>query len=150
MFQKILICLDGSDLSEQILPYATEVARRFGSQITLLEVTAPPSAVVEPATGYFHASSPDKIQRREDEANEYLQGIARRVRRQGLTVDLLTLPGDPGRAIVEYAAENEIDLIALGTHGRSGLSRLAFGSVAEHVIKESGLPVLARRPRPAE
>jgi nucleotide-binding universal stress UspA family protein len=147
MFEKILVCLDGSDLAEEILPYAAEIARRFQSKLVLLEVTTAPSALVEPMTGYYTQTSSSKILRSEDEASTYLEGIADQLQERGLDVDFLTLPGSPGPAIVDYADENGFDLIALGTHGRSGLRRLVLGSVADYVLKESGLPVLARRPR---
>jgi len=147
MFEKILVCLDGSDLAEEILPYVKEVARRFKSGLVLLEVTMPPSAVVEPTTGYYSAPTPVEIEREEEEAASYLEGVAQELQKEGLEVEYLTLPGSPGRTIVSYAEESDIGLIALGTHGRSGLRRLAFGSVAEHVLKQSGLPVLIIRQR---
>lgn len=58
----------------------------------------------------------------------------------------MTVPGDPGETIVGYAKENAVDLVALSTHGRGGLRRLAFGSVADFVLKRSGLPILIRKP----
>jgi nucleotide-binding universal stress UspA family protein len=146
MFERVLVCLDGSDLAEEALPYAAEIARRFGSTLVLLEVTAGPSAVVEPTTGYYHATSPGRVQRSEDEAADYLEGIAAGLEKEGLRVEYLTLPGAPGKAIVGYAEENDVGLIVLGTHGRSGLSRLAFGSVADYVLKQSRRPVLMKRP----
>ena len=149
MFEKILVCLDGSDLAEEILPYAAEIARRFQSKLVLLEVTMAPSALVEPMTGYYTQTSSSAVLRSEDEASTYLEGIAGQLQERGLDVDFLTLPGSPGPAIVDYADDNEFDLIALGTHGRSGLRRLVLGSVADYVLKESGLPVLAKRPRQA-
>ena len=147
MFKKVLVCLDGSSLAEQILPYATETALCFGSKVVLLEVTIPPSAVVEPLTGYYHATPLEKIKRDENEAKAYLKRVAQRLREKGLKVECVTLPGNPGETIISYAEENAVDLIVLGTHGRSGLGRLVFGSVADFVLKKSGLPILVRRPR---
>jgi len=147
MFEKLLVCLDGSDLAEEILPYVKEIALRFKSTLVLLEITTPPSAVVEPTTGYYSATSPADIERKEEEALTYLEDIAQLMQNEGLEVEYLTLPGSAGKAIVEYAEENEFGLIALGTHGRSGLRRLAFGSVADYVLKHSGRPVIIVRPR---
>jgi nucleotide-binding universal stress UspA family protein len=146
MLQKILVCLDGSRLAEQILPYITEVALGCGSRVVLLEVTLPPSATVEPLTGFYRTTPIEKILREEADGRAYLQRVAQRLRKKGLKVSSVTMPGDPGETIVGYARENEIDLIALSTHGRSGLSRLAFGSVADFVLKRSGLPILIRKP----
>ena len=149
MYKKTLVCLDGSPLSEQILPHAAEVARCCGSRIVLLEVTVPPSALVEPLTGYFHATPLDKILREEKDAHAYLNRLARRLRKTGIKVSCVTMPGDPGETIVNYANENDIDMVALSTHGRSGLGRLAFGSVADFVLKGVRVPVLLRRPQKA-
>ena len=147
MFKKILVCLDGSSLTEQILPYAAEVALCSGSKVVLLEVTVPPGAVVQPLIGYYRATPLEKIQRDGEVAGEYLQRVAKRLRRKRLHVECVTLPGDPGKTIVNYAAQNDIDLIALGTHGHSGLGRLIFGSVADFVLKHSELPILVRKPK---
>jgi len=147
MYQKTLVCLDGSSLAEQILPYATEVALCCGSRIVLLEVTIPPSALVEPLTGYYHATPLDKILREEEEARIYLNRVAQRLRKKGVKVSCVTMPGDPGETIVSYASENAVDLVALSTHGRSGLGRLAFGSVADFVLKRVGVPILLRKPQ---
>lgn len=146
MLSKIQVCLDGSSLAEQILPFATEVALSCGSRIVLLEVTLPPSATVEPLTGFYRTTPIEKILREEAESRAYLQRVAQRLRKKGLKVSTVTVPGDPGATIVGYAKENTVDLIALSTHGRSGLGRLAFGSVAEFVLKRSGLPILIRKP----
>ncbi len=146
MLQKILVCLDGSGLAEQILPYITEVALGCRSQVVLLEVTLPPSAIVEPLTGFYRTTPIEKVLREEAEARVYLRRLAQRLRKRGLKVSTVTVPGDPGKTIVSYASKNAADLIALSTHGRSGLLRLAFGSVAEYVLKRSGLPILIIKP----
>ena len=146
MLPKILVCLDGSSLAEQVLPFVTEVALGCGSRVVLLEVTMPPSATVEPLTGFYRTTPIEEILREEEEARAYLKKVAQRLRKKGLTVSCVTVPGDPGETIVGYAKENAVDLVALSTHGRSGLQRLAFGSVADFVLKKSGLPILIRRP----
>ena len=145
MFETILVCLDGSTLAEQILPYAAEEARRFGSKLVLLEVTAPPSAVVEPITGYYHATSLKKILRQVDEAETYLEQVTQSLTDEGLDAGYETVQGGPGETIVRYAKENDVGLIALCTHGYGGLGRLVFGSVADYVLKKAGLPILIIR-----
>lgn len=146
MFKKILVCLDGSHPAEQIVPYAAEAAQRFGSKLILLEVTKPPSVVVESMTGYYHPTSVEDILRDEKQALDYLEKIAQRLSKKGLEVDYVTVPGSPGETIVSYAEKHQIGLIALSTHGHSGLGRLVFGSVAEHVLRHSNLPILVRKP----
>jgi nucleotide-binding universal stress UspA family protein len=150
MFNRILVCLDGSALAEEILPYATEVARRFGSKVVLLEVTTPPSIVIEPTTGYSHTTSLAEVQRSEEEAASYLEDISHQLKEQALDVEYLTIPGSPGKTIISYAEENNIGLIALGTHGRGGLVWMAFGSVTDYVLRHSNLPLLVMRPQQSE
>ena len=146
MLQKILVCLDGSSLAEQILPYITEVALGCDIRVVLLEVTLPPTTTVEPLTGFYHTTPIEEILREEAEARAYLKRVAQRLRKRGLKISSVTLSGDPGKTIVDYAKENAVDIIAISTHGRSGLRRLAFGSVADFVLKKSGLPILIRKP----
>ena len=146
MFKRILVCLDGSALSEQIIPYVTETALRFNSNVTLLEVTNPPTAVVEPLLGYYHATPLDKLQRDENEATTYLDRIAARLRKKGIEVTCVTIFGSPGESIVTYADKHRMSLIALCTHGHKGLGRLVFGSVAEFVLRHSKIPILVKKP----
>jgi nucleotide-binding universal stress UspA family protein len=150
MFNRILVCLDGSALAEEILLYATEVAKHFGSKVVLLEVTTPLSVVVEPTTGYSHSTSLSEVQRSEQEATSYLEDTSQNLKTEGLDVECLTIPGSPGKTIINYAEENNVDLIALGTHGRGGLVRLAFGSVTDYVLRHSNLPLLVMRPQQSE
>jgi nucleotide-binding universal stress UspA family protein len=150
MFDKILVCLDGSELAEQILPYAAELARKLDSRLILLEVTLPPSAAVESLTGYYRATPLEKVLREEAEARAYLNRVAQRLRKKGTKVSTVTMPGDPGRTILDVAGEQKAGLIVLGTHGRSGLRRLVFGSVTEFVVQHSELPVLVKKPQSAE
>jgi nucleotide-binding universal stress UspA family protein len=149
MIKNILVGLDGSHFAEQILSYTAELAAQLDCRVILLEVTIPPGAAVEPLTGYFRSTSLEKILRQEDEAEAYLKQIARKLRKTGLKVSTLTVPGDPGETILRTAEEKKVDLIVLSTHGRSGLRRLVFGSVAEHVLKHSTLPILLRKPDPS-
>jgi nucleotide-binding universal stress UspA family protein len=153
MLQKILVCLDGSSLAEQILPYATEQALHFSSKVVLLQVIAGPRAIPSPVPGepaFILVPEPEELQREQNEARAYLESEAQPLREKGLDVECVALPGTPSDAIVGYAAENEVDLIAIATHGRSGLGRLALGSVADFVLRESGLPILLIKPRETE
>jgi len=155
VFKKILVCLDGSRLAEQILPYATEEALHFDSRMILMQVVPPPTTMVTPGVPGVPAVavpvSPkarvEASQKEESAARAYLESAAKLIRAKGLKVDAVTLQGPVGETIVSYAKENKIDLIALATHGRSGLGRAVMGSIADYVVKESGLPTLIIRPK---
>ena len=155
-FEKILVCLDGSKLAEQILPYATEVALRFDSKVVLLQVVTLPTAFVIPAVPGAPAipvQTPtllEVVQKEEIEAKEYLEQVAQPLRKRGLQVECVTLQGSAGQTIINYSIENKIGLIAISTHGRSGLRRLVFGSVADFVLRESGMPILVIKPQGVE
>jgi nucleotide-binding universal stress UspA family protein len=157
MFNRILVCLDGSQLAEQILPYATEEALRFKSRVVLLQVVSISTTLVTPgipgapSVPVHGEVTLENIRREEDEARSYLEKMAKPLREKGLTVKTEVLPGPPvGDAIVSYARGNKIDLIAISTHGHSGLREAVFGSTADHVLRESGLPVLLVRPKKPE
>jgi nucleotide-binding universal stress UspA family protein len=154
MFEKILVCLDGSRLAEQILPYATEQAIRFKSKVVLLQAFIIPSAIAAAGAQAAPAASTDIIQEEanklEAEAKVYLEEIAKPLREKGLDVECVTLQGTAGEVIIDYAHNEAVDLIALATHGHSGLGRVIFGSVADHVLRESGLPILLIKPKKTE
>ena len=154
MFEKILVCLDGSKLAEQILPYAVEQAKRFNSKIVLLQAYLVPSTELAAATQGSPAAAPQVLQQEEQrlqkEATDYLEEVAEPLRENGLDVACVVLNGIAGDVIVGYAQNEPVDLIALATHGHSGLGRIVFGSVADHVLRESGLPILVIKPQETE
>ena len=149
MFKKILVCLDGSSLAEQILPYATEEALQYNSKVVLLRVIDVPGTVA-----WIKGAPPDRdivteeSHKAEKEAKAYLKRMAKLLRSRGLDVeDVVMHHIAADQAIVDYADQNEVDLIAITTRGRSGLIRAVLGSVADSVLRTSGLPILVIRPR---
>jgi nucleotide-binding universal stress UspA family protein len=150
MFNRILVCLDGSKLSEQILPYAEAQALRFGSKVTLLQIATLSSAGLAGAgsSPYVDQMIVEQMQLAEEEAKTYLQKTAEALKAKGLQVDAVVLRGTPaGEIIVDYASKNSIDLIAIATHGHSGLGRIVFGSVADYVLRRSNLPIMVIKPK---
>jgi nucleotide-binding universal stress UspA family protein len=146
MFGKILVCLDGSNLSEQMLPYATEVAQRFGSRVVLLQVLQIPSSLAAASAQGAENVIEEELRRLAFEAHQYLDGVAEQFKDNGLPVEVVVIEGSPGDSIVQYASENNADLIVVATHGRKNLGRLVFGSVADHVMRHSTIPVLSMNP----
>ena len=150
MFEKILVCLDGSKVAGQILPYAIEEAIRFRSKLVLLQVTgAHIVPVAETGTSAIAVeAAAQQIEREQKDAKAYLEALAQQLREKGINAEYIMLQGlQIGQTIVEYANENAVDLIAIATHGRSGLKRLVLGSVAEFVLRKSRLPILVIRPK---
>jgi nucleotide-binding universal stress UspA family protein len=90
----------------------------------------------------------EQMKEEQQQARAWLERAAGPFREKGVEVEPVLLQGAPGDAIVSYAVDNNVGLIAMATHGRSGLGRALAGSVAEHVLRNSGLPVLVVRPRP--
>jgi nucleotide-binding universal stress UspA family protein len=135
-------------LAERILPYIEALAEKFGSAVTLLRVTTAVEQAVaaEAMTGtapFVDVTSLVEDERRE--AAEYLERVADRLRRRGLTVQCEQPEGAAAERIVEHARRMNIDLVALTTHGRSGLGRVFFGSVADEVLRTAPCPVLLVR-----
>ena len=150
MFEKILVCLDGSKLTEQILPYAIEEAIGFRSKLVLLQVTGTHIGPVVDAgvSAVAVEAAAQQMEREQKDAKAYLEALAQSLREKGINAEYATLQGlQIGQTIVGYANEHAVDLIAIATHGRSGLKRLVLGSVAEFVLRESRLPILVIRPK---
>ena len=125
---KILVPLDGSKLAEAVVPYIRQIASGLDASVTLLHVEAPKGAPrVEMEEGY-------------------LEWTTTTLRQQGVEVAMEVASGLPHEEIVRYAKENGFSLIAMATHGRSGLGRWAYGSVADKVLHSTSIPVFLIRP----
>jgi nucleotide-binding universal stress UspA family protein len=149
MYERLLVCLDGSDFAEQILPYLIELASRLGSKMVLLRVVTE-TPVVSAGDPRVVVEGLEMVSKSKQEAETYLESIAAPLRARGLGVECAVVEGPAGETIVRYSEGNRMDLIALSTHGRGGLGRAVFGSVADYVLRQSTVPFLCIRPRPAE
>lgn len=149
MFGKIVVCLDGSNLAEKILPYVIEQAKRFDSEIVLLRVISEPTIISPAIPGMpgLPIGVKKSLTREEAEAEAYLKSVADRIlSEEKLRVSYDRVLGPAGQTIIDYCGEHQIELIAIATHGRGGLGRAVLGSVADYVIKYSNLPILLIRP----
>jgi nucleotide-binding universal stress UspA family protein len=146
MHEKILVSLDGSDLSEQILPYALEQAKRFGSRVVLIRVVTDLPIYASPGDPKVVVEQLDRIPRAKREAEAYLYAVAKPFWDAGLEAECVVLEGSPEEVIVRHAEEHGVNLIMLATHGAGGLGRALVGSVADHVLRHSRIPVLAIKP----
>jgi nucleotide-binding universal stress UspA family protein len=140
MFKTLLVPLDGSELSESILPRVIAVAKPSNARVVLLQAHEPLERGVRQAMGEDLAEKLDTVTREDTEA--YLNKVAGDLANQGIKADFALAEGKPAEAILDYAVTHAVDLIVMASHGRSGLSRWAFGSVAEKVLRQSPVPVL--------
>lgn len=132
-----------------MLPCVAEVASHCRCEVVLLRVVY--LSGIPYGTAAAPGQAPDLDEKwaeaTEAEARAYLEGVASSLREEGLEVQLVTMRGTPSEAIVRYAQGNGIDLIAMATHRRSGIGRLVFGSVADFVLRELGIPMLVVKPQ---
>jgi nucleotide-binding universal stress UspA family protein len=145
-WKKICCPVDFSGVSALALEEAAELAWRFGGHVTLLHVREPPPA-----------PSPDEIppsqEASEEMAAEHEQQLEnwrdRAERVSNTRVDAAMVTGDPAVEIMRFAAHGRYDVIVMGTHGRTGREKVAFGSVAQKVVLDAVCPVLVvhRTPR---
>jgi nucleotide-binding universal stress UspA family protein len=170
MYRKIVVPLDGSKLAECILPHVEELAKGCGTEeVVLLSVT-------EHLTGYKRQTGqtfaaeplppaqpvvqvPMGVGKKQQQARRYLSRIAKRIGKKldtrGINVRTDVLLGNPAEEIINFVMQNNGDLIAIVSHGRSGFSRWAhsvgaFGGVADKVLRASTVPVLVVTPAVAE
>lgn len=149
-FTKLLVPLDGSELSEAALPFAVELARETGAQLLLIRVaeTFRDELPRNTANLFMEPSYKAMLQRfetMEQESSDYLASVAARLHGEAIDVTTAALSGDPFREISAYAERESPDLIVMSTHGRGGITRWFYGSVAYHLLTTTSLPVLLVR-----
>jgi nucleotide-binding universal stress UspA family protein len=143
MYERILVALDGSELSEEVLPHVQALAAQFGSTVILLRVNPPLSSASVAASP---PTDPTLVHRLEQHPAEgQLTRIADELSAKGIAVAVEQLTGEPAREITAYADTNGVDLIAMTTHGRSGLQRVVMGSAAAAVVHAAPCAVLLVR-----
>jgi nucleotide-binding universal stress UspA family protein len=142
-FQRILVTLDGSAEAEQILPHAISLGAPGCTDVRLLRIVSPIVPLVYPG----NRTKGERTDGLETQALSYLGGIATRLEGSGarVTVDVIANV-NPATAILEYAELERIELIAMATHGRTGVQRLLIGSVADKVMRGAFRPILLLRP----
>ncbi|NJN16173.1 MAG: universal stress protein [Oscillochloris sp.] len=148
MYRHILVPLDGSMLAEQVLPHVHALAANEGTtKITLLRAVPPIYTTSVDYSGMLATTASDALEALEKEAEDYLHGIANQFRAEGYSVNTEVSALPAADAILDYAESENADLIAIATHGRSGISRWVFGSVTQKVVQAAPVPVLVIRPR---
>jgi len=147
VYKRALVPLDGSMIAEAIVPFILEIAGPLDMEVVLLRVVVPaPPLLFE---GASHAIV-DDVDTLRSEAEEYLASIATALRARGVRVTIHVRVGDAVSQILAGAHEVDADLIAMTTHGRGGLGRLVFGSMAEAVLRQAEIPVFLMRQTKAQ
>lgn len=136
-FKRILIPLDGSDCAENVLPVVEKLATELKADLVLLRV-----ALANTFPGWDPTEAQLKVVR---EAEAYLQKVEDRLKAKGFKAESHVRYGEDAEEILDHAAQKEIDLIAMTTHGRSGVKRFLLGSVAEKVLRYSPKPIFLVR-----
>lgn len=142
MLRSILVPTDFSPHAATALEAAVDLARRFEAKLTLLHVYAAPGLVMPEA---FVAASPAASRDLLDAIDRSLADLRARTQGPGLTVTSQAIQGRPAHEICEAARQGGHDLIVIGTHGRTGITRFFLGSVAERVVRAAPCPVLVAR-----
>lgn len=147
MFQKVVIPLDGSELAESVLPYVQQIASPLGAELILVR-NIESSAYTFAADSSMAAAR--LLESMHQEIEKYLVRHREELERSGYRVQTEIARGDIASAIVRVATDHGADLIAMTTHGRSGVPRAVLGSVADRVVRSAHLPVLLIRAAAAE
>ena len=144
MYQHILVPLDGSKRAETILPYVEDMALVRNSTVIFLQVIEPGATMVTPydMVPYYDA---DLAQQWVEEAKQYLGALSGEFRDKGIVTEILVEQGPVVRTILDVAARENVDLIAMASHGRSGLARVFYGSVAAGILHQADRPLLLVR-----
>jgi len=145
-FKKVLIPLDGSELAESAIDGARDILGP-GIEVTLIRIVQYPYHFVSPYLPDTIQGNQELFRQATTQAKDYLTETAWKLRERVADVDTeVTVSEHPAHAIVDHAEADDFDCIAMATHGRSGIRRLALGSVADKVIRTSEIPVLTFRP----
>lgn len=139
---RILVPTDFSEHSERAAAYAAELARRFrAAEVHCIHVSDIPADLLATSAYYMTGPSEQFIEQVRTESQKNLETFAAK-NLAGLPVKTAFLEGRPFVEIIRYARDNQIELIVIATHGRTGISHALFGSVAEKVVRKAPCPVL--------
>lgn len=146
MYKKVLVPLDGSGRAEAIMPHVEELAQRYGAEVVLLQIVEPTMPVVEPygVTPDYEAYAAS-FKHQLAEAEQYLAGWQGTLRTTGITATAIVENGPIVQRILEVADRANVDVIAMASHGRTGLARAFYGSVAAGLLHQTDRPLLLIR-----
>jgi universal stress protein A len=145
LINRILIPIDFSEVSLQALDYAVELGKPFGTELVAVHVVEP-IYYATPADVYGPSANLGMLlEEQQRVAAEQLAELEERLMKRGATIETVLESGVPYQKIIEAAEQRKVDLVVMATHGRTGLSHLLLGSVAERVVRSAACPVLTVR-----
>ncbi|MBN1930766.1 MAG: universal stress protein [Desulfobacterales bacterium] len=144
MYKRILVPLDGSPRAEKILNHVEEMALRFKAQVIFLQVVNPFVPIMDSYTDLLEQSL-NEIKRQVEKSKSYLSAWRGNFRKKGIHSRKIVEQGPVVDTILKIAQQEEVDLIAMASHGRSGLSRVFYGSVAVGILHRVDRPLLLIR-----
>jgi nucleotide-binding universal stress UspA family protein len=144
MFEIILVPLDGSKRAEAILPHVEALSQCVGAQVVLLQVIEPVMLPYDPQ-GYMPEMDVERTEARRQEASTYLEEVASRLKQAGMDVRTRIEEGSVVETILDLCEIDKPRLIALASHGRTGLSRAFYGSVTDGILHKCTCPLLVVR-----
>lgn len=154
MYQKIMVPLDGSEMAECVLPHVEAIAKGCGvGEVVFIRVVEPvtlPAGATTDGGSIFTEIDAERVRKQMDAGNQaaakgYLDQVMRKVRLGKVKARPEMLSGKAAESLADYATNNEVDLIVIATHGRSGISRWVWGSVADRILHSACVPVLMVR-----
>lgn len=141
MYDDILVPTDGSEGVEEAVEHARDIATKYDARVHVLYVVNTSTYSSLPADSNWETI----VNALEEEGERSTSDLAQRLEDDGIEVVREVVDGVPHREILDYADDNGVDLIVMGTHGKTGLDRLLLGSVTEKVVRKAEVPVLTVR-----
>jgi nucleotide-binding universal stress UspA family protein len=148
VFTRILIPTDGSDVVTPAIKTALDIANTYDATLHALFIVDPPSSVASAGDGFTGLDN--LLDELEDEGHSATAAVADQAADSGIEVTTAVRRGNPHDDILTYAEAHDIDLIVMGTHGRTGIKRALLGSVTEDVVRHAEIPVLTVHQAPDE
>ena len=146
MYEKIMVPLDGSELAECVLPHVEGLIKGCHvSNVVFVRVVEPPARFYSGDVPISPEIYEETESARKAEAKDYLDQIKNRLKYEGTELHSEVLVGRVADSLADYTAKNDIDLILIATHGRSGVTRWVRGSIADKMLRSSNAPVLMVR-----
>jgi nucleotide-binding universal stress UspA family protein len=146
MYKKIMVPLDGSELAECVLPHVNAFIEGCNiSDVMLVRVVEPAEASHYGEVSISPIILEEAVSARKAAAKNYLDQIVNRIKHEGTELQSEVLVGRVTESLIDYTEKNDIDLILIATHGRSGVTRWVRGSVADRILRSANVPVLMVR-----